>query len=91
MNAEAIEAWTALYAAVGLLALICAFCALAKTIWDIRTGTLELPAETWRQRLILLPKLWLHWQISYMLGFPMIMAIAILFVHHIGLAAFDPS
>jgi hypothetical protein len=91
MRPEAVEAWTNLYAAVGILAAICAACALAKTIWDIKTGALELPADTWKQKILLLPKVWLNWQLSYMLGFPTIMAIGILYAHHIGFDAFNPS
>ncbi|MBK8375829.1 MAG: hypothetical protein IPL18_13625 [Sphingomonadales bacterium] len=91
MRPEAIEAWTSLYAAVAILAAICAACALAKTIWDIKTGALELPAETWKQKLLLLPRVWLNWHLSYMLGFPTIMAIAILFANYIGFDAFNPS
>ena len=46
MRPEALEAWTNLYAAVGLLAAICAACATAKTIWDIKTGALSLKTKT---------------------------------------------
>ena len=91
MRPEAFEAWIDLYAAVGLLAAICAACATAKTIWDIRTGQLLLEAGTLPQKILLLPKIWLHWQISYFLGFPCIMAIAALYVHYIGIDAFNPS
>ena len=91
MRPEAIEAWTRLYAAVGLLAMICAACALLKTVHDIRSGALELPHENWRQRLICLPRIWLRFQLSYLCGFPCIMGIAVLYAHYIGFAAFDPS
>lgn len=91
MRPEAIEAWTSLYAAVGILAGICAFCAVAKTIWDIKTGALELRAETLRGKLLLLPRVWLHWQLAYMLGFPTIIAVALLFAHYIGFGEFNPS
>ena len=91
MRQEAYEAWINLYAAVGLLAAICAACAMAKTIWDIRTGHLPLETGTFRQKILLLPKIWAHWQISYFLGFPCIMAICGLYVHYIGIDAFNPS
>jgi len=50
MRAEAIEAWTQLYAAVGLLAVICAGCAALKTILDAprrcrRRPTYDVEAE----------------------------------------------
>ena len=91
MRPEAYEAWINLYAAVGLLGSIRAACAMAKTIWDIRTGHLPLEAGTFRQKILLLPKIWAHWQISYFLGFPCIMAICGLYVHYIGIDAFNPS
>jgi hypothetical protein len=40
MDAENIEAWTELHAAVGLLATICWGCAFLKTTYDIRTGAI---------------------------------------------------
>lgn len=91
MRPEALEAWTNLYAAVGLLALICAACAAAKTIWDIKTGVLRLQVKTMAQKALLIPRIWLHFQLSYFCGFPCIMAIAALFAHYIGFEAFNPS
>lgn len=91
MRPEALEAWTNLYAAVGLLAAICAACATAKTIWDIKTGALSLKTKTMGEKALLLPRIWLHFQLSYFCGFPCIMAIAALYAHYIGFAAFDPS
>ncbi len=91
MRPEALEAWTNLYAAVGLLTLICAGCATAKTIWDIKTGALSLKADTAREKALLLPRVWLHFQLSYFCGFPCIMAIAALYAHYIGFDAFNPS
>lgn len=91
MRPEALEAWTNLYAAVGLLALICGACAAAKTIWDIKTGELRLRAGTWTQKVLFLPRVWLHFQLSYLCGFPCILAIAALYAHYIGFEAFNPS
>ncbi len=91
MRPEAIEAWTNLYAAVGLLAAICAACAIAKTIWDIKTGQLDLTTQTTKQKILLLPRVWLHFQLSYFCGFPCIMTIAVLYAHYVGFAAFNPS
>ncbi len=55
-------------------------------------GPLSLSeAGTFRQKILLLPRIWVHWQISYFLGFPCIMAIAGLYVHYIGIDAFNPS
>ena len=71
--------------------MICGACAAAKTIWDIKTGVLRLRAETWTQKALLLPKVWLRFQLSYFCGFPCIMAIAALYAHDIGFEAFDPS
>ena len=91
MSAQAVEAWTRLYAAVGLLAGICAFCALIKTVHDLRSGALVLPTDSWLRRVLALPRLLLHFQLSYICGFPSILVIAVLYAHYIGFDAFDPS
>jgi hypothetical protein len=88
---EAIVAWMQLYAAVGLLAGICAACAVLRTLIEIRSGLIDLPAGTWKQKALWLPSLWLRFQISYLSGFPCIMGIALLYAHYIGFEAFDPS
>lgn len=43
MRPEALAAWTQLYAAVGLLAGICATCALLRTIIELQSGAIGLP------------------------------------------------
>jgi hypothetical protein len=91
MRPEAVAAWTQLYAAVGLLAGICAACALLRTIIELRSGHIALPAKTWKQRTLWLPRLWLRFQLSYLSGFPCIMGIALLYAHYIGIEAFIPS
>ena len=35
-----------------------------------------------------LPKVWLHFQLAYLCGFPSILAIAILYAHYIGFSTF---
>ena len=90
MRHETIEAWLNLYAAVGLLAAICSGCALFKTIHDIRTGAILPPAGAGLRWLLWFPKVWLHFQITYLCGFPSILAIAALYAHYIGFDAFDP-
>jgi hypothetical protein len=91
MGPETIAAWTHLYAAVGLLAAICSGCAFLKTIFDIRMGVIVPPAGSVLRWLLWFPKVWLHFQLSYLCGFPSILAIAILYAHYIGFAAFMPS
>lgn len=91
MRSEAIEAWTQLYAAVGLLAAICAGCAVLKTIVELHGGADALPRATWKQKFFWVPRLWLRFQLSYLGGFPCIMGIALLYAHYIGFAAFNPS
>jgi len=91
MGPENIAAWIQLYAAVGLLAAICSGCALLKTIFDIRTGVIAPPTVSVLRWLLWFPKVWLHFQLSYLCGFPSILAIAILYAHYIGFAAFVPT
>jgi NO-binding membrane sensor protein with MHYT domain len=91
MRAETIAAWTQLYAAVGLLAAICAGCAALKTILELRGGAVVVPHATWRQKMLWVPSLWVRFQLSYLCGFPCIMGIALLYAHYIGFEAFNPS
>lgn len=91
MRPEALEAWTQLYAAVGLLAGICAVFALAKTAYDLRHGQIDLTQRDFLSKLLVIPKIWLHFQISYLTGFPCIMGIAVLFAHYVGFSEFIPS
>lgn len=91
MRPETIAAWTQLYAAVGLLAAICSGCALLKTIHDVRTGGIAPPTGSGLRWLLWFPKVWLHFQLSYLCGFPSNVAIAILYAHYIGFAEFIPS
>lgn len=90
MKPEAVHAWTQLYAAVGLLAVICASCAALKTILELRGGAV-VPHTTWKQKFLLVPRLWLRFQLSYLTGFPCIMGITLLYAHYIGFEAFNPS
>lgn len=91
MRAEATEAWTQLYAAVGLLATICAACAALKTILELRGSAFNFPHSTWKAKVLWVPRIWLRFQLSYMSGFPCIMGISWLYAHYIGFGAFNPS
>ena len=66
MRPEALAAWTQLYAAVGLLAGICATCALLRTIIELQSGAIGLPTDTWKQKAIWFPRLWLRFQLNYL-------------------------
>ena len=90
MRPETIAAWTQLYAAVGILAGICSGCALLKTVFDARTGAISPPTGSGLHRLLWFPKVWLHFQLSYLCGFPSILASAILYAHYVGFAEFIP-
>lgn len=91
MAPETILAWQKLYSAVALLAAICSACAALKTCYDVRTGILAPPRKTIVGYFLWLPRVWLHFQLAYLLGFPSILAIAVLYAHYIGFAAFIPS
>ena len=84
MAPETILAWQKLYSAVTLLAAICSACAVLKTCYDVRAGVLAPRGKTIKGWIIWLPRLWLHFQLAYFLGFPSILAIAVLYAHYIG-------
>jgi hypothetical protein len=52
------DAWLALYAAVGIMAALCAILAVLKTIDDLRSGRLALDFRDWKSGASALPKLW---------------------------------
>jgi hypothetical protein len=84
MPAETYEAWLSLYLGVAILAALTAVMAVAKTVYDVRSHAVEVELTTWRGRVLLLPRLWLRWQLNYLQGTPMILAIAVYYAHHLG-------
>lgn len=88
MKHEALIAWTSLYIAVGIMGLICAVLSIFITANDWRSGRLRPTFETRRDKALLLPKIWLHWQVNYLRGAPVIFAIAIYYAAHVGFTVF---
>jgi hypothetical protein len=84
MPPETYHAWLSLYLAVGILAAMTAAMAVAKTVFDVRSNALRFEVASWRGRILLLPRLWLRWQLNYLQGTPTILAIAVLYAHHLG-------
>lgn len=84
MPPETYEAWLSLYLGVAILAALTAVMAVAKTVYEVRTQAIEIELTTWRGRVLLLPRLWLRWQLNYLQGTPVILAIAIFYAHHLG-------
>src|ERR1043166_1705276 len=80
--AETYEAWLSLYVGVGILAAISAVMALAKTACDLRTSAVPVELTTWGGRILLLPRLFLRWQLNSLQGTPTILAIAVFYAHH---------
>ena len=78
------QAWLSLYAGVGLVVALCALVAVVKTVADYRTGVLQLPFSSWKDRVLAAPKLWWRWQVNYLTGAPVVLMIALLYAHHIG-------
>ena len=62
MKQEALIAWTSLYIAVGIMALLCAVLAVAVTADDWRTKRWRPALESGLDKTLLLPKIWLRWQ-----------------------------
>jgi hypothetical protein len=91
MGPRHIAAWTQLYDAVGLLAAICSGCALLKTIYDIRTEVIAPPRGLGAAVVAVVPEGLAAFPAELSLRFPSILAIAILYAHYIGFAAFVPS
>ena len=64
MPAETYEAWLSLYLGVAILAGLTALLAVAKTIHDVRSQVISIELTSWRGRALLLPRLWLRWQLN---------------------------
>ena len=80
------NAWISLYAAVGLLVAICAIIAVIKTVHDYLSGSKTLTTTTVMDKLLAAPRVWVRWQLNYLLGAPAILAIATLYANHLGFA-----
>ena len=64
MKQEALIAWTSLYIGVGMMALICAVLAIVVTADDWRSGRWRPTHQTGLQKALVIPKLWLRWQLN---------------------------
>ena len=88
MKHDALIAWTSLYIAVGALAAICAVLAAIATVDDWRRRRWQPKLETALDAALLLPKVWLRWQVNYLKGVPIIIAIALYYAWYVGFGAF---
>ena len=88
MKPEAIIAWTSLYIAVGIMALICAVLAVMVTADDWRTRRWRPALSTKLDKTLLIPKIWLRWQVNYLKGAPVILAIALYYAWSVGFSIF---
>lgn len=88
MTHEALIAWTSLYMAVGILALICAMLSALVTWDDWRTGRWVPANASMLDRALLVPRLWLRWQTNYLTGAPPIIVISLYYASSIGFSVF---
>ena len=88
MKHEALIAWTSLYIAVGAMALICAVLAIAVTARDWHSNRWRPKLATKVDAALLLPKVWLRWQLNYLKGAPVILAVALYYASDVGFQVF---
>lgn len=86
MPAATLNAWIALYAAVGIMVALCAVLAIIKTAYDLHQKLVTIDLSNWKGRALAGPKLWWRWQLNYLSGAPVILAIALMYAHHLGFA-----
>ena len=86
MPQATLDAWISLYAAVGLLVALCAIIAVIKTVHDYRSGSRTLSTTTVMDKGLAAPRVWVRWQLNYLLGVPAILAIAMLYANYLGFA-----
>lgn len=65
---------------------MCAVFAVIKTAHDYHTGTSKLPTASTLDKALALPRLWVRWQLNYLLGAPAILGIALCFAYYLGFA-----
>lgn len=85
MTREAIDAWSSLYAACMVCALVAAGIASGRVLYEVAVGRIRPETEEWRARLVFLPRLWLRWQLAYFSAMPVILLILSLFAAQLGL------
>lgn len=84
MPQATLQAWLSLYAAVGVMVAMCAVFAVIKTVHDYRSGTSRLPTASAMGKVLVMPRMWVRWQLNYLLGAPAILGIALYYAHHLG-------
>lgn len=84
MPQATLQAWLSLYAAVGVMVVMGAVFAVIKTAHDYRTGTSKLPTASHLDKVLVLPRLWVRWQINYLHGAAAILGTALYFASYLG-------
>jgi len=84
MTAISIQAWTSLYLAVSLCASLCATLALGATMYELYVGAWRPSLRSKGDVALALPRIWMHYQLKYLTGAPVILAIALLYANHLG-------
>lgn len=84
MPAETFNAWLSLYLMTGVCALICAIAAAAQTSFELWRGDWRPEVASTRAKLLLVPRLWLRWQIHYFKGTPAILGLSIAYAWWLG-------
>ncbi|EAT07417.1 hypothetical protein SKA58_19340 [Sphingomonas sp. SKA58] len=83
---DALNAWIDLYTATGVCCALCVVLAIVALMGDLYTRSWVPPNSTTQDRLLLIPRIWLRFQVRYLSGTPVILLIISLYVHHLGAA-----
>lgn len=86
ISAVALQTWVSLYFAVGLCAMICGVLAAIVTSAEIYKGSWRPTLKSRKDIALALPRVWIHWQLRYLSGAPVILVVAILYAQHLGFA-----
>lgn len=84
MTAAAYQAWLSLYLATSIVAALCAVLAAAKTVIDLRSHQIVIPTSRKGDKLLAIPRVWLAWQVNYLRGAPVVLAICGFYAYHLG-------
>lgn len=84
MNPIAMHAWLSLYLAASILAALCALLAAIRTGYQLQSGALKIPLDSVKNRLLACPRVWVAWQLSYLRGTPVVLAICVYFAWYLG-------
>lgn len=84
ISGVALKAWISLTFAVEMCSMLCGILAAIVTTVEIYKGTWRPSIASHKDIMFALPRLWIHWQLRYLSGAPIILVVTLLYAQHLG-------